>query len=200
MYGNMNPYSGFFSGYEFGQRGSRSQGQKSFFASSREGSGCRGRRGQRMTRGWGDEQRTPRGDIKYILLALLAEQPQHGYQLIKELEARQGGFYRPSPGSVYPTLQLLEEGGYLTSEQVEGKRVYTITDSGRQLLADRDNSSNPVERDNRSQQLTELKEAAMALNAAIMQVARSSNLDQVNRVREKLNQVKREIYTILAED
>jgi len=52
-----------------------------------------------------ERQRMPRGDIKYILLSLIEEAPQHGYQLIKELESRWGGFYRPSPGSVYPTLQ-----------------------------------------------------------------------------------------------
>lgn len=179
--------------------------QPSFFASRREGAGRGGRfgRGQRFDLGWGDERRTPRGDIKYILLTLLAEQPQHGYQLIKELEARQGGFYRPSPGSIYPTLQLLEERGYLTSEQLEGKRVYTITDGGRQLLAERgsqvDFQTDLMNKGDSSQQLNQLKEAVMDLRAAVVQVARSGNLDQANRVREILNRVKREIYAILAE-
>lgn len=176
--------------------------QRGFFASRHGSSGRRGhsRRGHHFDRGWADERRTPRGDIKYILLTLLAEQPCHGYQLIKELEARQGGFYRPSPGSVYPTLQMLEEGGYLTSEQVEGKRVYTITDSGRELLAERDSSVELTDRAEKPQQLLELKEAVMELSAAVMQVARSGNLDRINRVRESLNRVKREIYTILAEE
>jgi DNA-binding PadR family transcriptional regulator len=149
---------------------------------------------------WGDEPRTPRGDIKYILLALLALAPRHGYQLIKELEARQAGFYRPSPGSVYPTLQLLEEGGYLTSEQVEGKRVYTITNSGRQLLAERDNSGDPINRGDRPQELLGLKDAITELSGAVIQVARSGNLERVSRVRAILNRVKREIYNILAEE
>lgn len=172
-----------------------------FFASGREG-GRRGRSGwsRRFAQGWGDEQRTPRGDIKYILLALIAEQPRHGYQLIKELEARQAGFYRPSPGSVYPTLQLLEEGGYLTSEQLEGKRIYTITDSGRQLLAERDNAVDPIDRGERQQQLIGLKDAITELSGAVMQVARSGNLERMGRVREILNRVKREIYNILAEE
>jgi DNA-binding PadR family transcriptional regulator len=173
-----------------------------FFASGREGYGRRGRpgRGRRFVDGWGDEQRTPRGDIKYILLTLLAEQPRHGYQLIKELETRQGGFYRPSPGSVYPTLQMLEEGGYLTSQQLEGKRVYTITDSGRQLLAERDRPVDLMDRGDRSSQLSGLKDAIAELSGAVMQVARSSNLDRVSRVREILNRAKREIYNILAEE
>lgn len=170
-----------------------------FFASRHEGMGSRGRnRKQREGRDWG-ERRTRRGDIKYILLTLLAEQPQHGYELIKQLEARYGGFYRPSPGSVYPTLQLLEEGGYLTSEQIEGKRVYTITDSGRQLLADRD-PIDLIDREDKSQQLMELKEAIADLGTAVMLVARSSNLERMSRVREMLNKVKREIYAILAEE
>lgn len=172
-----------------------------FYASRGEGRGRRGRPGRRGREGnWGDEARTPRGDIKYLLLTLLAEQPQHGYQLIKELEARQGGFYRPSPGSVYPTLQLLEEGGYLTSEQVEGKRVYTITSSGRELLAERDNSGSLKDQVDPQQPLIELKNAVMELRAAVMQAARGGNLERVSRVREILKRAKREIYSILAEE
>ena len=154
--------------------------------------------------GWGDEPRTRRGDIKFILLGLLSERPQHGYELIKELEARRGGFRRPSPGSVYPTLQMLEEGGYLTSEEVDGKRVYTITESGRQLLSDRhqgSDSKNAYDSSTESKpsELIELRHTLTQLNDAVAQVARSGNLEQANRVRELLVQVKREIYKLLAE-
>jgi DNA-binding PadR family transcriptional regulator len=134
------------------------------------------------------------------LLTLLAEQPQHGYQLIKELENRYGGFYRPSPGSVYPTLQLLEEGGYLTSEQVEGKRVYTITDSGRQLLAERENPVDLTDRADSQLPLIELKDALTELGEVVMLVARRGNLNRVSQVRDILNRVKREIYAILAQE
>ncbi|MBW4553119.1 MAG: PadR family transcriptional regulator [Aphanocapsa sp. GSE-SYN-MK-11-07L] len=159
----------------------------------------RGRHG----RGWGDEQRTRRGDIKFILLELLAERPRHGYELIKDLEARHGGFRRLSPGSVYPTLQLLEDGGYLTSEQVEGKRVYTVTESGQQLLSDRNQQagspdeaySNP----GMPAELLELRKAFIELNDAITQLARSGNLEQASQIRESLIQVKREIYRLLAD-
>lgn len=75
-----------------------------------------------------------RGDLKYALLELLRERPKHGYEMIKDLEERAGGFYTPSAGAIYPTLQLLEDRGWVTSETVEGKRVYTITDAGRQAL------------------------------------------------------------------
>jgi DNA-binding PadR family transcriptional regulator len=86
---------------------------------------------------FGGRKRQPRGDIKFVLLELIKEQPRHGYELIKILEERSGGFYRPSPGVVYPSLQLLEEEGSVTSEVIEGKKVYTITDAGKRLLDER---------------------------------------------------------------
>jgi DNA-binding PadR family transcriptional regulator len=75
-----------------------------------------------------------RGDLKYALLDLLQERPKHGYEMIKELESRAGGFYTPSAGAVYPTLQLLEDREWVTAQTVEGKKVYSITDAGRQAL------------------------------------------------------------------
>ncbi len=88
--------------------------------------------------GEGGRKRQRRGDIKFILLELIKEQPRHGYDLIKALEERNSGFYRPSPGSVYPTLQLLEDEGHLRSETINGKRTYTITEMGEKLLAERE--------------------------------------------------------------
>jgi len=75
-----------------------------------------------------------RGDLKYVLLGLLRERPKHGYEMIKELEEQASGFYTPSAGAVYPTLQLMEDRGWVTSQLVDGKKVYTITDAGRQEL------------------------------------------------------------------
>ena len=72
-----------------------------------------------------------RGDLKYALLDLLTERPKHGYEMIKDLEDRSGGFYTPSAGAIYPTLQLLEDRGWVTAQTAEGKRVYAITESGR---------------------------------------------------------------------
>jgi len=71
------------------------------------------------------------GEVRLAILSLLAEAPKHGYQLMKELEERSGGLYRASAGSVYPTLQQLEDEGLITSSQPEGKRVYSLTDAGR---------------------------------------------------------------------
>jgi DNA-binding PadR family transcriptional regulator len=86
--------------------------------------------------GRGGERFFGRGDLKYVILDLLKDQPRHGYDIIRALEDRMRGRYRPSPGSVYPTLQMLEDLGYVTSAQQEGKKVYSITDEGRSYLAD----------------------------------------------------------------
>ncbi len=75
-----------------------------------------------------------RGDLKYALLGLLRERSMHGYEMIKQLEEQASGFYTPSAGAVYPTLQLMEDRGWVTSQVVDGKKVYTITDTGRQEL------------------------------------------------------------------
>src|SRR6476660_6749206 len=70
-------------------------------------------------------RRARRGDVRTAILALLQEKPAHGYDLIRELEERSGGMWQPSPGSVYPTLQMLEDQGFLTGEESDGKRVYS---------------------------------------------------------------------------
>jgi DNA-binding PadR family transcriptional regulator len=85
-------------------------------------------------RGPGGPRFMGRGDLKYVLLTLLRERPMHGYEMIKQLEEQASGFYTPSAGAIYPTLQLLEDRGWVTSETVDGKKIYTITDTGRQEL------------------------------------------------------------------
>jgi DNA-binding PadR family transcriptional regulator len=74
------------------------------------------------------------GDLRLIALALIAEQPRHGYEIIKVLEEKTAGWYSPSPGIVYPTLTFLEEAGYVTAQAEGAKKLYTITDEGRSYL------------------------------------------------------------------
>jgi len=94
--------------------------------------GGRGRR-QRSRMGRVFEQ----GDLKYVILRLLEEKPRHGYEVIKELEDRCGGAYSPSPGTVYPTLTMLEDLGYASVSADEGgRKVYSITAAGRAYLAE----------------------------------------------------------------
>ena len=98
------------------------------------GQGWGGRHGM----GGGDMVRAGRmlaqGDLRLIALALIAEQPRHGYELIKVLEDKTAGWYSPSPGIVYPTLTYLEEAGYVTAQAEGAKKLYTITDEGRAHL------------------------------------------------------------------
>ena len=74
------------------------------------------------------------GDMKYVILRLLKDKPRHGYEVMKELEERMHGCYSPSPGTVYPTLQWLEDEGLVRASDVDGKKVYEITEAGRKFL------------------------------------------------------------------
>ena len=98
----------------------------------REAGGHRGRhRNHEMWEGRRRGGRMRRGDIRTAVLAVLAEEPGHGYDVIQRLEEKTAGAWRPSPGSVYPTLQLLEDEGLVRSVERDSKRVYEITDLGR---------------------------------------------------------------------
>jgi len=91
--------------------------------------GFRAGRSRRGRRRWFEA-----GDMKYVILKLLRDKPRHGYEVMKELEERMHGCYSPSPGTVYPTLQWLEDEGLVKVQDVEGKKVYEITDQGRAFL------------------------------------------------------------------
>jgi DNA-binding PadR family transcriptional regulator len=150
-------------------------------------------------------RRARRGDVRTAVLALLAEEPAHGYDLIRTLEERSGGMWQPSPGSVYPTLQLLEDQGLLTSEEVDGKRIYSITDEGRAQLAERREQRGggaPWEmwRGEGSETFGKLFAAMSQLGAAVMQVARGGDGTQVDRVVGIVNDARKKVYAILAED
>ena len=80
--------------------------------------------------GRGPWSRARRGNVRAAILSVLAEEPMHGYQIMQRLEERSGGMWRPSPGSVYPTLQLLEDQGFIKGEELEGRRVFSLTEAG----------------------------------------------------------------------
>jgi len=153
-----------------------------------------GREGMMMG-GWRGGGRARRGDIKFLILDVLATGPRHGYYIITELENKSNGRYRPSPGSVYPTLTLLEEGGFITGDASNGKRVFTITDAGRELLATKPADAASEDQDDG----IDLRSSAMKLGAAVMQVARGSDVASQQKVLEILNAARREIYKVLAE-
>jgi DNA-binding PadR family transcriptional regulator len=89
-------------------------------------------------------RRLASGDLQLVLLALLAERPSHGYELIKALEERSGGFYSPSPGMVYPALTWLEEMGYASVSAEGSKKLYSITESGRAYLAENQDAADAM--------------------------------------------------------
>lgn len=88
-----------------------------------------GRGPRRRRRHWFES-----GDMKYVILKLVQDKPRHGYEVMKELEEQLQGCYSPSPGTVYPTLQWLEDEGLVVGKEVDGKKVYEITDAGRRFL------------------------------------------------------------------
>lgn len=75
-----------------------------------------------------------RGSLKYLILDLLSQKPRHGYEIIREIEEKSGGYYSPSPGTVYPTLQMLEDLGHVQVKEQDGKKVYELTDEGKTYL------------------------------------------------------------------
>src|SRR5262245_17360701 len=94
-----------------------------------------GRRGDGGGRGWPDlfgdrPPRAERGGVRYLVLAAIADTPRHGYEIMAVIEERSGGAYRPSPGVIYPTLQLLEELGHVKVSERDGKKIYAITGAG----------------------------------------------------------------------
>ena len=90
--------------------------------------------GPKAGRGRRRQQLFEAGEVKFLMLELLREKPRHGYEIIKALEERMGGHYTPSPGTVYPTLQLLEDQGHIRAIEAEGRKVYELTASGLQFL------------------------------------------------------------------
>jgi DNA-binding PadR family transcriptional regulator len=144
------------------------------------------------------------GEVRLALLSLLAEGPRHGYELMKEIEARSGGVYRASAGTVYPTLQQLEDEGLVTSESDGGKRVYSITDRGRRELEDRQASVDRIWRRAEHWQEwsgagTEAGEVAGPLRGllrATMRAARRGDTETLRRIRDILERSRNEIEAL----
>ena len=151
--------------------------------------------GRRRGRG-----RRGRGDVRAAILALLAERPMHGYEMIQELEARTGGVWRPSPGSVYPTLQLLEDEDLITGEEGEGRRRFTLTDAGR-AEAERQGQRSPWEEVTAgvAPVAWNLRDAMGQIAQAFWSVANAGSEAQQTRALEVLKDTRRQLYAILAE-
>jgi DNA-binding PadR family transcriptional regulator len=148
-------------------------------------------------------RRTRRGDVRAAVLALLAEEPRNGYQLMQELERRSGGAWRPSPGSIYPALQLLEDEGLVRAEESGGGRTFTLTDRGRAWVKEHaDEVAAPWDaaREAAGEELVSLLGLARQVGVAAAQVAHAGTPAHLAEARKVLQEARRALYRILAED
>ena len=146
-------------------------------------------------------QRMGRGDIRTAILVELAEEPMHGYQLIQAIETRSGGTWKPSPGSVYPTLQLLTDEGLATATQDGERKVYSLTDAGKSAAAELTAAPHPSEsRRGWDSERAALPKAGAKLAQAIGQVGMNGNKEQQERAVAIIDEARKKLYAILAED
>ncbi|MGP3534992.1 PadR family transcriptional regulator [Microbacterium sp. RD1] len=150
----------------------------------------------------GGSTRMQRGDVRAAVLALLLERPMHGYQIIAEIGERSGGSWKPSPGSVYPTLQMLTDEGLLKAEESGGRKTYSLTDEGR-FVAEAD-AEKPAPWENSSTRdsgrASGLAKAGIDLAQAAAQVGRTGSAEQVKEAVDVLEEARRKLYSILAQD
>lgn len=219
----FNPPTGPFGprpGFGFGP-GARRQARREFFENLREqagehggpmgfgpgfgagfgpgfgpgfGFGPGGRGGRRGGRG-------RRGDVRAAILVLLNERPMHGYEMIQQIAERSNGIWKPSPGSVYPTLQLLDDEGLITASETDGsKKLFELTDDGRTEAAKVETPPWDEIAEGVDPGHLNLRSAARQLFGAIGQSAHAASAEQQQRIVDVLNNARREIYGILGED
>jgi DNA-binding PadR family transcriptional regulator len=149
--------------------------------------------GPRRGRGRGQNDRP-------AILALLLERPMHGYEMIQELDSRTGGIWRPSPGSVYPTLQLLEDEGLIEATAAGGRKSYQLTADGRpEAEAAAQNPPWAQFGADAMSQVQDFRDAAVGIMGALKQVGFNGTAEQRQKALEVLNETRRKLYAILAE-
>ena len=191
-----------------GRESNTENGEGKLFASR---SGGRRRHGPRHEGGRGEHSRGRgpslrggrgrRGDVRVAILALLEERPMHGYEMMQELSERTQGLWQPSPGSIYPALQLLEDQGLVRSESTDGRRQFTLTDEGRAELKNRTERTAPWETMVRQADQGDMAihQALRQVAVAVTQVAQAGTADQKIRAGELLTELRRQMYLLLAE-
>ena len=149
---------------------------------------------------FGGGRKAGRGDIRATILALLAEEPMHGYQIIQEVSERTGGAWRPSPGSVYPTLQQLEDEELVRTLTSNGRRVFELTETGREQAAALPSATPWETAGEGDDELAALRDLAFQLLGATRQVAVAGSAKQLAAAQEILRTARRSMYQLLAED
>src|ERR1700733_2797575 len=160
--------------------------------------GGRGRRGRWGGGGWAGGRRMRRGATRTEILASLREEPAHGYEVMRRLEEMSGGLWRPSPGSVYPQLQMLEDEGLVRSSEVDGSRTYSLTDAGR---AEAEKVTLPWDTAGEADDVVRnLRLGIGQLMSAAKQLAGAGEKAQIERGIAIVQRARKELYQILAED
>ncbi len=170
-------------------------GRGGFGFDPRGGFGFGGPRGRR-----GGGRRGKRGDVRAAILTLLTDRAMHGYEMIQEISDRSGGLWRPSPGSVYPTLQLLVDEGLIVGTESEGsKRLFELTEEGRAAADKMETPPWEEIADGVDPGQLNLHTALTQLMGAVAQSAYATNEEQQQRILDIVNGARREVYNILGE-
>ena len=143
------------------------------------------------------------GDVRSAILVLLSDRPMHGYQIIQEIGERSEGLWNPSPGSIYPALQQLEDEGLVRIEKSEGRKVAHLTDEGGTYVREhREELGAPWEAaaEDYGEGLLELRDLVGQVASATMQVAQAGDSGQISEARRLLTDVRRQLYRVLAGD
>jgi len=145
-----------------------------------------------------------KGDLKYIILDLINDKPRYGYGIIQVLQERSHGFYAPSPGTVYPTLQMLEEMGHISADQQDSKKVYSITNGGRKFLDKRRDFAKGIKNQMKNywspenaNEMSETMDEFSRLWNLLRRQARTADVEQIRRIREVISRTSTEIEEIL---
>jgi DNA-binding PadR family transcriptional regulator len=144
-----------------------------------------------------------RGDVRAAILALLAEEPRNGYQLIQAIAERSGGEWRPSPGAVYPALQQLTDEGLIEATEDDGRKTFRLTDAGRAYVeehADEVNAPWEAMTSDVRDDVRDLFKTAARTGSAVMQIVHAGSESQIAQAKEVLAETRRRLYQILAED
>ena len=150
----------------------------------------------------GRGRKARRGDIRTAALLLLNEEPRNGYQIMQEVEERSDGVWRPSPGSTYPALQQLEDEGLIRAQELDGRKLFQLTDAGREYVKERgEEVPAPWEQmsGDVSDQAHELGRLIREVASAFSQVVKTGSEAQMGEARKVLTTTRKDLYRILAD-
>ncbi|WP_424530509.1 PadR family transcriptional regulator [Sphaerisporangium viridialbum] len=147
-------------------------------------------------------RKAKRGDVRAAILALLAEEPRNGYQVIQEIAQRSQGGWKPSPGAVYPALQQLTDEGLVRAEETDGRKTFQLTEAGLAYVAEHPEEVRAPWEDmtpNVDESVYELFDLSRQAAAALFQIAQTGSDGQIGQAKQILAETRRKLYQILAD-